>query len=143
MNLSRSKQGELAGRGRLAGALQAAQHQDGGAVLGEVEAIIDRAHEIDQLGVDELDDLLAGIEAAENVLADRLLGDPLDEGVGDVVVDVGVEEGGANLLQAVANVGVGEALAAQTLDGVCQAACNALEHVSPDGIATAKVNRPL
>ena len=49
-----------------------------------------------------LDDLLAGIERAQHFLADRLFRDPLDEGIGDVEVDVGFEQRAAHLLQAVA-----------------------------------------
>ena len=40
-----------------------------------------------------LDDLLAGVEGAQHFLADGLLGDALDEVVGDGEVDVGVEQG--------------------------------------------------
>ena len=54
--------------------------------------MIDRPHEVDQLVVDDLDDLLAGIEGAQDVLAERFLGDALDEVVGDGEIDVGVEQ---------------------------------------------------
>ena len=76
-----------------------------------------------------LDDLLAGIEGAQHFLADRLLGDALDEVVGDVEVDVGFEQGLADLLQAFADVGFGEpAAAAQLLEGLAQTALNAFKH---------------
>ena len=39
------RQGELAGGGRLALALQAAEHEDGRPVLGERNAVIDRPHQ--------------------------------------------------------------------------------------------------
>ena len=58
--------------------------------------------------VHDADDLLAGIERSEHVLAERLLGDALDEVVGDVEIDVGLEQGGADLLQALLDVGLGE-----------------------------------
>jgi hypothetical protein len=53
-------QRELAGGRRLTGALEAAHHDDAGPILGEVEAVVHRAHEGDQLIVDDADDLLAG-----------------------------------------------------------------------------------
>ena len=76
-----------------------------------------------------LDDLLAGVERAEDFLADGLLGDALDERVDDVEVDVGFEQGLADLAQAFADVGLGEpAAAAQLLERVAEALLNAFEH---------------
>ena len=68
-------QGELAGRGRLALALQAAEHEDGRPILGEGDVRIDRPHQLDQFVVDDLDDLLAGVEGAQHFLADGALRD--------------------------------------------------------------------
>ena len=42
--------------------------------------MIDRPHQLDQFVVDDLDDLFAGVERAEDFLADGLLGDAGDEG---------------------------------------------------------------
>ena len=51
---------ELAAGGRFAGALQAAHHQDCDVALPfEVQRVVDRAHQVDQLLVDDADDLLA------------------------------------------------------------------------------------
>ena len=67
---------ELAGGGRFAGALQAAHHQHGDVVRAfEVERVVDRAHQVDELLVDDADDLLARVERLEHLLADGLLGD--------------------------------------------------------------------
>ena len=120
---------ELARGRRLAATLQPAQHDDRGPVLGEVEAGIDRSHEGDQLVVDVADDLLAGVDRAQHFLADRFLGDALDEDVGDIVVDVGVEQGAADLHQALADVGLGDpAAAAQLLQRFGQISLDAFEH---------------
>src|SRR5262249_35031086 len=119
----------LSGRRRLAAALEAAEHEDGRPFLGEVEARFDRPHELDELVVDDADDLLAGVESAQDLLADRPLGDPFDEGVGDRVVDVGAEQGLADFLAALADAGLGNpAAAAQLLERFPQASLNALEH---------------
>ena len=85
-------QGELAAGGRFAGALEAAHHQDGRPVLEDRDLVIDRAHELDQLVEDDLDDLVGRVDASEHVLADGLGFDAGDEVVGDVEVDVGFEE---------------------------------------------------
>ena len=123
------RQGELAGRGRFALTLQTAEHEDGRPILGEVEAGIDRPHEGDQLVVDDLEDLLAGIEGAQHFLADGALGDALDEIVGDGVVDVGVEQGLADFLHGLADVGFRDAsAAAQLLQGFAEIALNAFKH---------------
>ena len=76
--------GELAAEGRLARALQAA-HQDDGRRLGsDFELGVPRPHEGDELFVDDLDDLLGGIEGGEHLLPHRLFGDVRDELLGDL-----------------------------------------------------------
>ena len=59
---------------------------------------IDRPHERDEFVVDDLDDLLAGIEGAQHFLADGALRDFGDEVLGDGEIDVGFEKGFAHLL---------------------------------------------
>ena len=72
--------GELAGQGRLAGALQAGQHDHGRRVLGELQPPGLAAEDADQLLVDDLDDLLAGFSAPETSrpgpLLDRAMNAP-------------------------------------------------------------------
>ena len=53
---------ELAARRGFAGALQAAQHQDAGRAGFEMERVIDRPHQVDELAVHDADQLLRGIE---------------------------------------------------------------------------------
>ena len=73
-------EGELeADGGRFAGALQAAHHENGGPILGEVNAMIDRPHEGDEFLVQDLDDLLRRIERLEDFLPHRLGRAPFDE----------------------------------------------------------------
>src|SRR5262249_36314168 len=78
-------------------------------------------------------DLFTGVEGAEDFLADRFLLDTLDEVVGDGEVDVSVEQGLADFLQAVVDIGRGEpAAATEAPEGVGEAALNAFKHgVSP------------
>ena len=52
---------ELTAGGRFAGALQAAHHQHGHAGL-QVQRVIDRPHQLDELVMHDAHDLLAGIE---------------------------------------------------------------------------------
>ena len=93
--------------------------------------MVHRAHEGDQLFVDDADDLLAGIKRAENLLADGLFGHARDKFVGDRIVDVGVEKGAADFLETVANIALGQATAAaQLLESLAQTSLNALEHVT-------------
>ncbi len=54
--------------------------------------MIDRAHQVDQLAVNDADDLLGGIERLENLLADGFLGHAVDELPDDRVADVGFEQ---------------------------------------------------
>ena len=67
---------QLAGGGRLARALEADEHQDGRpACSNRIERVAIAAHQLDQLVVDDLDDLLAGPDALSTLGADRLLAD--------------------------------------------------------------------
>src|SRR5262249_4225312 len=85
--------------------------------------------QFDQLVIDDLDDLLARIDPAYDFLADCLLGDTLDEGIGNIEVDVAIEQRGADLGQALADVGFGKpAATAQLLESVAQTALIAFEH---------------
>jgi hypothetical protein len=84
---------ELGGRGRLSRAVQAHHHdleRPGRAERGRA-----LAEEADELVVDDLDDLLAGRDALQDLLAGALGLDALHELAGDLEVDVGREEGGA------------------------------------------------
>src|SRR5262245_28445008 len=96
--------------------------------------MVDRPHQLDELVVDDADDLLAGIERAENFLAEGPFGDPLDEVVSDGEIDVGFEQGLAYLSHTVADVGLSDpAASAQLLERFAQTALNAFEHrPSPD-----------
>src|SRR5262249_19956367 len=122
-------QGELAGRGRLALPLQAAEHDDRRAFLGEVETVVHRPHDGDQLVVNHLDNLLARVERAQHGLSNGALGDASGEGVDDVVIDVGVEQGAADFLEPVADVRLAESAApAQLLERFAQGALKAFKH---------------
>ena len=109
---------ELAGGGRFAGALQAAHHQHGDFVRAlEVQRVVDRAHQVDELLVDDADDLLARVERLEHLLADRLLGDARHEVADDREADVGFEQRFLDELEPVAHVRFGElALAAERFE---------------------------
>ena len=96
--------GELRGRGRLAGALKPRHQDHRRALRGEHEVAAGAAHQLGQLLVDDLDDHLAGIEALEDPLADRLLADSGDEGLRDLVVDVGLEQGETDLAHRLVDV---------------------------------------
>ncbi len=98
---------ELGGSGRFAGALQACQQDDRRPGRDEVDPRIHRPHELDQLVVDDLDHHLAGMEALDDLGADRLLADVLGELLDDVVVHVGFEQCLADVVHGVGDVGLG------------------------------------
>jgi hypothetical protein len=89
--------GELAGRGRLPGALQAGEHDDGGLPGARAGGLA--AERPLELGVDRLDDLLRRVEGLGDLLADQRLAQPLDDALDDLEVDVRLEQGEADLLQ--------------------------------------------
>ena len=82
-------QRQLGGGRRLAGALQAGEQDDGEAA--EREPRRTGAHQLGQLLVDRLHDLLARSEALQHLLAEGLLAHAGDEVADDLEVDVGLE----------------------------------------------------
>ena len=89
--------GELGGRSRLPRALEAGEQDHGRRLPGERELRAARAHQLRQLLVDDLHDLLAGRQAAHHVLAERPLPHACDEVLDDLEVDVGLEQREADL----------------------------------------------
>src|SRR5690606_2724706 len=107
--------GELRRGRRLPGTLEADHHQDRWTGV-ELQVMPRAAEHLDELVVDDLDDLLAGIQAGEQVGADRALAHAGDEVLDDLEVDVGLEQGEADLTQRDVEVGLGDpGLAAQAL----------------------------
>ena len=66
------------------------------------------AEQSDQLAVDNLYHLLAGGDPLEHVLPDALLLDAFDEVSRDLEIDVGGEQGGADLLEGFRHVFFGQ-----------------------------------
>jgi hypothetical protein len=109
---------ELGRRCRLARALEAG-HQDHGRRLPEGEARVAGAHQRRQLLVDDLHDLLAGVEPLQDVLAARTLLDLGDKVLDDLEVDVGLEQREADLAHGLRDLLVVEtALPAEVAEGV-------------------------
>ena len=87
---------KLGGGGRLARALQAG-HQDDGRGPSERQLGVSRAHQLREVVVHELDDVLPGVEPPEDVLPESLGLDAGDEVLDDLEVDVGLEQREPNL----------------------------------------------
>src|SRR5699024_9095775 len=120
---------ELAGQGGLARALEAGEHDHGGRGLGEVQVAGGAAEHLDKLVVDELDDLLGGVERLGDLFAQRSLTDPAGDLAPHRDGDVGVEQGTADLADRLVDVRLGEAaMAAQTLQRCCDAIGEVVEH---------------
>ena len=76
-------QSELAAQRRLARALKPAHQNDGRRLGGNFELGVRRPHEGDELFVDDLDDLLGGVQRGKHLLPHRLFRDVRDELLGD------------------------------------------------------------
>jgi len=113
--------GEFAAGGRFAGALEAGHQDDGWRLGGFLEAGGVFAEDVDEFVVDDFDDLLGGGEGGGDFFAESAGADVLDELVDDGEVDVGLEEGEADLAEGVGDVLVGDgALAAEGLEGTLE-----------------------
>src|SRR4029079_15587922 len=85
-----------------------------GGVLGEWEPPRLAAEDPDELLVDDLDDLLRGVQRTGDLGALRPLLDPRDEGADHRQRDVGLQQRDADLARGGVDIGIGEpALAAQ------------------------------
>ena len=121
--------GELGGVGGLAGPLQAGHQHHGGRPGGVLEPDRLAAERLDQRVVDQLDDLLGRVERLVDAGADRPLPDALEHRLDDDEVDVGLEEGQADLAQDLVDVGLPQRpLAAQPGEDALEAFGQRLEH---------------
>ena len=108
--------GQLGAIGGLTGAVEAHQHHYRGRLGGDGQLGALAAHQGGQLLVDDLDNHLCGGEALQHVGTHSPLGDLGHKVLDDLVVDVGLQQGHADLLHGLLHVGLGEtALAPQAL----------------------------
>jgi len=87
------------------------------------------AEDVDEFVVDDLYDLLGGRERCRDFFADGAGADVLHEVGDDVEVNVGLEEGEADLAEGVGDVFVGDgALAAEGLEGTLEFVAEVFKH---------------
>ncbi len=99
---------ELAGQRRLARSLQARQEDDGGRRLGEPQGGRPTTQDRDQLLVDDLYDLLGGIQRGRDLLAPGPLTNGGDEGTDHRQGDVGLQQRHPDLPGGGIDVGLGQ-----------------------------------
>ncbi len=134
--------GQLRGRGRLPGTLQADHHHDGWAGV-EPQLVPLPAQHRDQLVVDDLHDLLPGVQAAQQVGADGAFADVRHEVLDHAEVDIRLEQRKADLPEGDVEVGLGDSrLAAKTLGDALQARREGFEHEATDAGVRAGAGRP-
>ena len=92
------------------------------------------AERFDQLVVHDLDDLLARRDGADDVFADGLGAHGLDEVFDDGQRHVGIDQGAADLAQALIDIGFGERAApAELVEDPAEAGLQTVEHASTFG----------
>ena len=135
---------ELARRRRFTGALQT-DHHDRADGLAQAQARVDGTHQIDELFVAGLDEVLGGPEfdllalfvAAldDDGAADRLFLHAREEAFDDAEFDVGLEQTQADFAQRLVGIRLGElGLSGEEVAGVSEAFADGLKH--PRAIAT-------
>ena len=109
---------ELCCVGRLTVALQAAEHDDGlTLVLDDQAGGFLAAHQGNEFLVDDLDHLLGGGQALHDLLTHGTLRDLGTEILGNLVVDIGFQQGHPHLAHGGFDVGLGQlAVAAQLFE---------------------------
>ena len=101
-------EGELAGEGGLAGTLQAG-HEYHGRVALDVEGCLLAAHQVDELAAHDAQHQLLRLEGVDDVLAHGLGLHRVGELLGHFVVDIGVKQGAAHVLERLGDVDLGDA----------------------------------
>ena len=120
---------QLAAGGRLARALQAAKHQDGGLARLQVERVVHRPHEVDQFLVHDADELLGRIERLEHLRPHRIVDHPREKRLDDVIGDVRFQKRRADPREPLAHVRFGELAAApQGVEGGRERGRERLKH---------------
>src|SRR4030095_2348127 len=88
----------------------------------------------DEFVVDNLDDLLAGLDALDHFDAEGFFAHAVDELLDDLEIDVGVQQRQANVAQAVGDVAFRNLpQPAQVAEDVLQLATQVVEHASSVG----------
>ena len=137
-SLRLQQQAELGGGGGLARTLQA-DHQDRRGRRAERERGILRAQGFDQHVMDDLDDLLAGRDRADDIFADGARADLVDEVLHHRQRHIGVDQGGAHFGQGGIDIGFAERAApAELVEDAAEAGLQTFKQ----GIANSKQLRP-
>jgi hypothetical protein len=127
--LALEPEAQLSGEGGLTGALETGEHDHGRGVLGEAQAAGLAAQNGDQLIVDDLDELLRGIQRLRDLNTERPLLHVRDEGPGDREGDIRLQQGDTDLACCGVDVRFAEAaLAPQGLEGIRKAVGEGIEH---------------
>ena len=125
--------GQLARAGGLARAVQPDQHQAGRGAP-KIQRGVLAAEQHDEFVVDNLDDLLAGRDALDDLGAQGFLAHPVDELLDDLEIDVGVEQRQPHVTQAVGDVAFGNlAQPAKVAEDVLELAAQVVEHAGSLG----------
>ena len=101
-------QGKFCAEGRLPRSLQTRHKDHGGWSRTKCHRCRGGPEQRDELVMDQLHNELAGCDARENVLPQRLCLDVVDELLRNLVVDVGIQEDPADLTEGLANVGLAD-----------------------------------
>ncbi len=122
---------QLARGRRLAGALQPQQQDHARPLARRLQSALGIAEERDHFVAHDLDDLLRGRQAAQHILPQRPIADPIDECLDDLEVDVGFEQREPDLAKRRLDVlGRQPRLAPQGLEDVLQAVTERVKHLS-------------
>ena len=116
---------KLCGVGGFTVALQAAHHQHGLALVFQAQDFrLIAAHEVGQLFIDDFDNLLGGGQAFHDLLPHGALRNLCAEVLGNLVVDIGLQQGHAHLTHGGLDISLVQlALAAQLFENAIQALC--------------------
>src|SRR3954467_10193261 len=124
--------GELGARRRLARALEAGHEDHGRRARRERDAHRGAAHQRGELLVDDLDDLLARVELADDLGAEAALLHGRRELLDDLEVDVGLEQREADLAHGLVDVVLGQRpVGADVGEGLLELLGQGVEHGPP------------
>jgi hypothetical protein len=121
---------EFAAGSRFARSMQTDHHNATG-IAAESQRGIGGTEKVDQFIVDDLDDLLTGLNALDDLLAEGLDFDLLDKIPGDLEIDIRVQERHADIAEGIRYIGLRDfAQSAEVAEGVLQFLAQGIEHGS-------------
>jgi len=106
------------------------RHQDDGRTILELQLYSLTTHQLSQLVMNQLHHQLSGLDGREHIHTQRLLLDSIRKRLGHLVVDIGIQQGFADILHGLRHIDFGDfSFTFQYLERPFKSVTKILEHI--------------